>query len=701
MRNKLNLIITYTIVTLTSLSANAYVNKDFASQRSLFLQVESDLKKGKLASYQKHKHDLINYALYPYLRYELLKGAINNIKHADVSAFVKTYHDSPLASKLRNEWLRNRASKKLWADYLIAYEPSSNNDIELQCHYINASLQVNNDKSIYKHVPEIWLQGKVLPGACDPVFAAWKKDGHLTRNLLWQRIKLAIKNNEIALARHLAKDLAPADSKMVELWIRANHDPQIITKDHYFSEKHAANIEIIMHALLKIAKTKPDQAAILWKQLETKHRFSEDNWGLLIKEVGLSLARKQAPNAKEWLDTIPNKLIGKDVSDARLKLAVSKNDWSSIAQAYLTLPEEESHTEKWQYWYARALEMLGHRESSQEILNSIAPNRGYYGFLASARILRPFAFNHEANNIPSETLNKILLNPAVIRAHELKQIGRTHVGKTEWTKALQNFSEQEKLAAAHLANEWQMPNWAIVALSKCKNKNDLILRFPQNFADHFHREAVNNDLDPEVLFAITRQESAFIPTAKSPVGALGLMQLMPNTAKMLAKQSREPLRHHNELLSPEKNIRFGSKYLRMMLNQNQQNHALAAASYNAGPHRVSNWLPEYDMPADMWIETIPFKETREYVQNFLTYVVIYQRLLGKTPKLNKYMPVINGVRRKIKTTDARIMPIKTIKRIKTTISKAKSQISKKQKIKTNKKQKKLVKDKRGKKSNGA
>ena len=226
------------LVTLSSLNANAHVNKDFASQRSLFMQVEADLKKGRLTSYQKHKHDLVNYALYPYLRYELLKNSINHIKHADVSAFVKTYHDSPLANKLRNEWLRNRARKKLWSDYLIAYEPSNNKDVELQCHYINASLQVNNDKSVYQQVPEIWLQGKVLPGACDPVFAAWKKDGHLTRNMLWQRIKLAIKNNEVALARHLAKDLAAADSKMVELWVRAHHDPQIITKDHYFSEKN-------------------------------------------------------------------------------------------------------------------------------------------------------------------------------------------------------------------------------------------------------------------------------------------------------------------------------------------------------------------------------------------------------------------------------------------------------------------------------
>ena len=124
------------------------------------------------------------------------------------------------------------------------------------------------------------------------------------------------------------------------------------------------------------------------------------------------------------------------------------------------------------------------------------------------------------------------------------------------------------------------------------------------------------------------------------------MQLMPQTGKMVAKLSREPLRHHTDLLKPEKNIRLGSFYLRMMLDQYNQNHALAAASYNAGPHRVANWMPTYDMPTDIWIETIPFRETRDYVQNVLTYTVIYQQLLGKTPKLNKYMPIINGTKRK-------------------------------------------------------
>ncbi|HSX20072.1 MAG TPA: transglycosylase SLT domain-containing protein [Gammaproteobacteria bacterium] len=655
MQVKHKLVTTLLTLALSCLNVQAYVGKEFTTQRSLFLQVESDLKKGKLISYQKHKQSLLGYPLYPYIKYELLKSGIHSIKHADVSAFIKTYHDSPLANKLRNDWLRAKASKNLWVDYLNAYDVNANNDVELQCHYYNAVLHTSKEKWVFEHLSPIWLQGKALPKACDPVFQAWKAEGKLTKSLIWQRIKLCIMNNDVRLARHLAKDLPHEDAKLVELWIRTHHDPHLIHKPHYFTIEHAAVTEMIIHAIVKIAKTNPEDAVRLWQEWERRHAFNEHHWGILVKEIGLVLARKYDPNAEKWLETIPKHLVTKEVTDLQLKLAVSKNSWGSITKTYLNLPEEESRTDKWLYWYARALEMLGNREASQEILAGLSKSRNYYGFLASTRSLKPYSFNHETSDIPPEIVNKVLLKPAVIRAHELKQIGRAHVGKTEWVKAIETLSDQERLAAAQLAQEWEMPNWSIVALSNASNKNDLVLRFPKNFSEYIHKEARNNDIDPEVLFAITRQESAFIPHAKSPAGALGLMQLMPQTGKMVARVSREPLRHHSELLKPDKNIRLGSMYLRMMLDQNQQNHALAAASYNAGPHRVANWIPEYDMPVDSWIELIPFKETREYVQNFLTYTVIYQRLLNKTPKMSKYMPIINGQKR-----IARRVPIKAL-----------------------------------------
>lgn len=641
---KHNLIFLFVAFTVLSAPVRAYVIKDFASQRALFMQVEADLKKGKLNSYRKHKQALLNYPLYPYLKYELLRSKISEVRHSELSAFITTYHDSPLANKLRNEWLKAKVAQKQWSEFLLAYDLNAKNDEEMQCNYIYANLQ-NDNKEVYKYVPAIWLQSKTLPKSCDLVLSAWKQDGHLSRNLLWQRIKLCLTDGNVQLAKHLAKDLSDNDQKIVELWIRTHNDPQIIAKPHYFTATHSAIREIIVHGIKKIAKTNPQAAVKLWKILENKHQFNEQHWGSVVKEIGLALARRYDKNADKWLASVPEQLQGKDISDARLKLAVHHNDWENIADIYVDLPEAEVHSDKWQYWYARSLEMLGNRETSQESLIKLSRLRNYYGFLASARVLKPYALNHEASDLPAEVINSVTQKPAIIRAFELKQIGKVHTGRSEWYKALENMDDQQRLAAAQIATQWELPNWAIVALAKAENKNDLTLRFPKTYADFIHRAAKHNNLDPALLFAITRQESAFIPTARSPAGALGLMQIMPNTGKLIAKLSKETMHHEHELLKPEKNIRFGSKYVRMMLDQNQQNPALAAASYNAGPHRVAKWLPEYDMPADSWIETIPFKETREYVQNVLTYAVIYKQLLGGTPKLNAYMPIINGTKR--------------------------------------------------------
>lgn len=635
-----------TTLTLLCASAplHAYVTKDYASQRALFQQVEADLKKGKLLSYRNHKQALSTYPLFPYLKYELYRKMIDQLKHSELSAFIKGYPDSPLPNRLRNEWLKDKAAKKLWDDYLLAYDPYIKNDIEMQCHYIHANLETGNTK-VYSSVAQIWLSSKEQPKSCTPVFEAWKKAGHLTRNLLWQRIKLSLEDNNPQLAKSLAQDLSTSDQKIVELWVRTHNDPHLINKPHYYNSQHSAISEIVIHGLRKIAKDNPQEAVQLWEQLQERHNFNEHHWGVIVKEIGLALSRKRDRHAEKWLSTLPGRLKTKDVSDARLKVAVHHNDWDAILNTFEELPEEEYRTDKWQYWQARATEMIGDRDASQASLIKLSKIRNYYGFLASSRVLKPYAMNHVDSKIDEEVMHSVQTKPAIIRAHELKQIGRIHTGKSEWLKALEDLNEYQRLAAAQLAADWNVPNWAIVALANAANKNDLALRFPKTYSEYIHKEAARNRLDPALVFAITRQESAFIPTAKSPVGAMGLMQIMPNTGKMLARLNKEVLQSPQDLLKPDRNIRLGSKYIRMMLDTYQQNAALASASYNAGPHRVARWLPEYDMPADSWIETIPFKETREYVQNVMTYSVIYKQLLGGSPKLNNYMPIISGTKR--------------------------------------------------------
>lgn len=643
MRYKYKDIICILALILFSSNTLAYVARDFGQQRELFLRVESDIKHGRISSYRAYKDQLSTYPLFPYLRYEYYLKKIGTLKPSELSSFVKQNPGTPIADKLRTAWLKDKAKQKKWKEYLQGYEGSE--DAELQCHYIHAKLSTSNNKDVMKYVPSVWLSAKSQPKACDPVFDAWYREGHMDRNMVWQRIKLAIGANNHRLARYLSKSLKESEQQIVELWLRTNDNPSLIKKNHYFRSSHSAINEILVHGISKIARKNPKEAINLWEQLKHKHKFNERHWGVVVREIGLEFAHQLNPEAHKWLEKIPAKSVDSTIHDARLKLAISRNDWHLIEELYNNLPDYDSKSDKWMYWHARALEMIGQRSKSQNILKRLAQMRNYYGFLASSRILKPYSLKNKKAKVAEEVLDKVATMPNLLRAYELKQIQRPHQGRLEWQIALEAMNDEERQAAAIIASEWDEPNWAIIALANAETKNDLNLRFPKKYSDHIFKEAKNNALEPAFLFAITRQESAFIPTARSPAGALGLMQLMPSTAKMLAKQSKESYQSHHDLLHPEKNIKLGSKYVRMMLDKYQNNPALAAASYNAGPHRVARWLPEFDMPADSWIETIPYSETRNYVQNVLTYTIIYQQLLGNKPRMKSYMPIITGTSR--------------------------------------------------------
>jgi soluble lytic murein transglycosylase len=234
-------------------------------------------------------------------------------------------------------------------------------------------------------------------------------------------------------------------------------------------------------------------------------------------------------------------------------------------------------------------------------------------------------------------MDVVLKNKSIQRAYELLQLDRLNKASQEWSIALKNMVEWELHAAAKLADKLNIPNWAITALSDAKQQDDLSLRFPQYYSQHIVNEAKKNRLDPAWVFAVTRQESAFRPHVKSYAGALGLMQLMPQTGFMVAKTINMNLRNHNDILDINNNVKLGSKYLQLMLDR-YKNLVVATAAYNAGPGRVQKWLPNHDISADIWVEIIPFKDTREYVQNVMAHTVIYQKLLGYNHYLN--MPVI-------------------------------------------------------------
>lgn len=613
--------------------------KNLEAKRELFLKAEAALSQGKLAFYEKLKARLIDYPLLPYLLFAEYEKKLSSLTIHEFKSFMDNYSDSSLSEQLRTKWLQVKAKQEDWKGFLQAYQPTE--DVSMQCHYLWASLATGKDKPvILKQIQALWLSGKQPPRSCEAVFNVWERSGAMTHSMVWQRIKLLIQEGQDSLARQMARYLKKSEVALVELWLMIHNNPYLVTHHQYFTEKHPAHLEMIVDGVCLIAKTKPEVAIKIWQQIGHQYKFTERHWGLVVRSIGLSYAFKRNPEAEKWLSKVPAVYCNTPVHEWRVRIALSKEDWPRALDWIKHMPDTIAKTEEWQYWKARGLEMINQRNESQSLLTKLSKSRSYYGFLASQLSLKPYSVTRHKINVENNLVQAIARRASVLRARELQALGRFIKARSEWQFVTARMTDKEKHAAAKIALHWNLPNWSILALTKAAHKDDLDLRFPVVYGSHILREANRNQIDPALILAITRQESAFIPHAKSSAGAMGLMQLIPSTAQEIARKRGFSLSSRRDLYEPNTNIQLGSGYLKMMLNNHQNNTVLAAAAYNAGPGRVKKWLPSFDMAADIWIETIPFKETREYVKNIMAYTVIYQEMLGKKPTLTKHMPYV-------------------------------------------------------------
>lgn len=608
-------------------------------QRALFRQAETAFMTGQNTRFAELKKKLINYPLYPYLVYGEYDKRMSNLTLSEFQSFMDKYNDTVLAEQLRSRWLQTKAKQERWNDFMKAYQPTE--DVSLQCHYLWAELQSQkNTENTLDQINTLWLSGKQHPKSCEAPFAVYEKSKRMTRPLVWQRVKQLLQAGNEKLARKTAKHLKKTEIALVELWIMVRNNPYLVTHRQYFKGDHPAYLEMLVDGVSLIAKTKPDVAIQIWQQIGHQYPFTERHWGLVVRAIGLTFAHQRNPNAEKWLSKVPNIYANDAVHEWRIRVALMQENWQTVLRWMKTLPEKLARSEEWQYWHARSLAMMGQHKESQTILAKLSTLRSYYGFLASHHLKKPFAIARQKINVDQALQTSLSARPSIQRAHELYALGRTQKARQEWQFVTSNLNDKERHAAASIAMQWGLPNWSILALSKAQNKNDLDLRFPVTYSKQILNEAKRHQIDPAWIFAVTRQESAFVPQARSSAGALGLMQLMPGTAQMVAKKHQIPLRNGQGVIEPTTNIQLGSGYLKMMLDGNQKNAILATAAYNAGPGRVRQWLPNANMSADIWVETIPFKETREYVKNVTTYMIIYQEILGKKPSLHPHMPHI-------------------------------------------------------------
>ncbi len=619
---------------ILSLAANAQTTGDahLKQQRALFEQAERAIKRGRLSSYRKLKARLADYPLLPYLEYAELKRNLRQ-QHADeIHAFINKYGDTPLATRLLQNWLRTRARQGDWQGLADNY--FLNNSRSLNCQYAQALYKTGDTERAHVVTQNLWLSGRSLPRSCDNPIAEWRKAGQLSHELLWQRLHLAMQKGNVRLTRYLGKMLPAEERFWIAIWEKVRRNPDYLLEvSRHFQEKNPDVLRwIAVYGLRRLASRDPLLAAEYWQTMQQQLPFTSSEQGRIERRLVLNLVRDDSDAARDWLSKMKLSHFSEDVVSAYVLTSIRDEDWQSALDWLNRMEPEQQHSERWRYWRGRVLESMGRLEESRDVYLLNADARGYYSFLAADRIGSSYRFSHRPLIFSATELDDIRNLPAILRARELDALKRIPDMRREWNYAIKRMNKAQLLKAAKLADQWGWHDRVITTLAQARYWDDLELRFPLAYQQQILTQAEKQGINPAWAFAVIRQESAFTSDARSHAGAMGLMQLLPRTARRMARSMRVPMRNRHALLNTSTNIKLGVGYLKKVNDRYDGHPVLATAAYNAGGRHVKRWMPEEQaIPADLWIELVPFEETRKYMKRVLTYTVIYEQRLGQSP----------------------------------------------------------------------
>lgn len=605
------------------LSGDANAAESLQNQRSAFQAADQALRNGTPVDYSA----LRDYPLYPYLRYRDLTRRLPEFPASEVRDFLNAYAGSPLAGPLRNAWLRRLAEAERWDDYLRDAVPGR--DPGFECWRRQALLSTRQPEPALHDFATLWLRGAALPPACDPVIAAWRTQGHPTPEQVWQRFALAMTSGNLGLARALRVELPDAEQKLAEAWLAVADQPQWVLDAARFASDDSRTAAIFSDGLNRWGKRDPVAATAALDVLKTRTPALAPQLSAIERLLALWIASDYHPTALARLSGLPEAVVDGPVREWRVRVSLRQGDWAAVQRGLEQLSPAEQNSLRWRYWRGRTLEALGQAEEAQAVYRDIAGQRDYYGFLAADRLNLPYAIPNLPLDIPPTELEALLTGSASLqRARELYVLGREPEADAEWRLATQGLDPAALKQAAELAHQWAWHFQAIVTVARAEYWGDLDLRFPLTYQEEVINNASARMLDPAWIYAVIRQESSFRPAARSPAGAVGLMQIMPATGREIAQDLRDAAADP-ELARADLNIRYGAYYLQRLLGRLQDHPLLATAAYNAGPNKVLQWLPARDsIPADVWAETIPYQETRSYVQRVMEYAAIYRQRLG-------------------------------------------------------------------------
>ena len=596
------------------LPALAQSDADFVAAKAAF-------DKGDRAKLAAVAPRLSGHVLAPYVGYWQLKLGLEDASPATVAAYLERYPNTPLADRLRTDWLKLLGRKGIWYRFASDYAPSANDDVELACYGVLFRWQRDGDDALASAKP-LWFTDKATPDACDPAFAALIRRGDITIADRRTRFRMATEAGNLRVAQLLGADLPGKDRIPDREFGEVSRDPLRSLEKGAFAWNTSGGRELALLALERAARSDAGATRAPWVKVRDRLPDADRRYG--NARLAFHAARQLNPGANDWFREAFEVPLSAEAQAWRVRAALRALAWSDVLAAIDAMPDALRQESAWRYWRARALVAQGRKDEAAAILATLATETNFYGVLAAEAQGRRFAVPASAPvTVAPDAVSAFAARPEVKRAVKLAELDMRPESQREWTYIVRGLPDDGLLLAADYARSVGLYDRAINTADRTQSRHDYALRYLAPFRTQFESAARAHDVDVALLYGIARQESRFAPDIVSSAGAVGLMQLMPGTARWVAKQLARNDFRPGLIADTDLNTQFGAYYFKYWLERLDRMPALAAAAYNAGPGRAQAWRPPLPLEGAIWVETIPFNETRDYVKKVLANAVVY------------------------------------------------------------------------------
>ncbi|HET6631843.1 MAG TPA: transglycosylase SLT domain-containing protein [Rhodanobacteraceae bacterium] len=611
---------------------------DLNAQRTQFLAAWAAAKLGG-SQWHALAKGLEDYPLYPYIEAAALEHDIRSLKTPEVKAWLALYPDTIPAERLRRAYLNELVRRGDWDGFKALYRPGLGD--ALACDALRGRLATGGKLDFNRDLASLWQQTS-LPPECTPVLDHAHAKGLLTRTRIWQRIEHVAEHGPARTIDRLARWLPKSQAAEARRLALARRSPsRALREARHWRDTPRARAAAAL-ALRREARRDSKRADGEWQRLRKHFNFSASQRHAIEADIALYRSTNFTDHALERLTQLPAAAQNGATREWRVRVALAEGDWHQVKAALDAMPKEQQQDETWRYWRARTLQQLGHKQQAHALFAALADEADYYGFLAADWIDAPYTLCPSTIDGDAGAEQALLARPGLQRAFEFYALHLLTPARREWNRAEANLDDAQRTLAANLAYQRGWWDRAILEFASGSGKHLYQWRFPLARKSQVLKASKAAGIDPAWAYAIIRAESAWMPDAHSGADARGLMQLLPSTARHVARRNHLPYSGGADLYDPDVNIPLGTRYLGAMASRYDGAPWLASAAYNAGPNPVADWLEARGALApDVFVATIPYKETREYVRRVMAFSVVYDwRLHGRALPLGARMPPV-------------------------------------------------------------